>query len=390
MNGFALSYRSFDPAEEGLREALTSTGNGYLCSRGAAEWEDADGVHYPGTYVHGVYNRETTILGGLPVLNEDLVNVPNWLVLKLRIEGADVIRLADVELLDYRHELDLHRAVVTRELRFRDAAGRETALRSRRFVSMADPHRAGIEWTLTPQNWSGRVEVISAIDGRVTNQGVARYLELEGRHLNPVSPRTFGAEIIALKVQTRQSNIYLSQAARTRVFSEDEPLTVERSLHQMEDYIQQVLAFDVQQGTPARVEKMLTFSTSRDTATSDTLAKAGNSARWRLDFEGTLERHVSAWEELWRVCDVRVRGDERVQLLLRLHACHVLQVCSRHTADLDAGVPARGLNGEAYRGHVFWDELYVLPFLTFRLPTVTRELLMYRYRRLDEARVGGR
>src|ERR1700692_3052115 len=86
MNGFALTYESFDPAGEGLREALTSTGNGYLCSRGAAEWENADGVHYPGTYVHGVYNRETTILGGLPVLNEDLVNLPNWLVLKLRIE----------------------------------------------------------------------------------------------------------------------------------------------------------------------------------------------------------------------------------------------------------------------------------------------------------------
>src|SRR5690348_9009186 len=106
MNGFALAYESFDPAGEGLREALTSTGNGYLCSRGAAEWEDVGGVHYPGTYVHGVYNRETTILGGLPVLNEDLVNLPNWLVLKLRIEGTDAVRLADVELLDYRHELD--------------------------------------------------------------------------------------------------------------------------------------------------------------------------------------------------------------------------------------------------------------------------------------------
>ncbi len=63
MNGFALTYEGFDPVEEGLREALTSTGNGYLCTRGTAEWEDADGVHYPGTYVHGVYNRETTILG---------------------------------------------------------------------------------------------------------------------------------------------------------------------------------------------------------------------------------------------------------------------------------------------------------------------------------------
>src|SRR6267154_1032337 len=120
MNGFALTYESFDPAEEGLREALTSTGNGYLCSRGAAEWEDTDGVHYPGTYAHGGYNRETTILGGLPVLNEDLVNLPNWLVLALRIEGGDVIRLADVELLGYRHELDIRCATVIRGLRFRD------------------------------------------------------------------------------------------------------------------------------------------------------------------------------------------------------------------------------------------------------------------------------
>ncbi len=75
-----------------------------------------------------------------------------------------------------------------------------------------------------------------------------------------------------------------------------------------------------------------------------------------------------------------------MQLLLRFHIAHVLQVCSRHTARHDAGVPARGLNGEAYRGHVFWDELYVYPFLNFRLPEVTRGLLMYRYRRLAEAR----
>src|ERR1035441_6915438 len=159
VNGFSLAYEGFDPAGEGLREALTSTGNGYLCTRGTAEWEDADGVHYPGTYGHGVYNRETTILGGVPVLYEDLVNLPNWLVLKLRIEGEDPIRLADVELLGYRHELEIRTATVIRELRFRDRSGRVTALRSRRFVSMAHPHRAAIEWTLTPQNWSGRVEI---------------------------------------------------------------------------------------------------------------------------------------------------------------------------------------------------------------------------------------
>ena len=390
MDGFLLAYDGFDPEAEGLREALTSTGNGYLCVRGAAEWEDADGVHYPGTYAHGGYNRETTILGGLPVLNEDLVNLPNWLVLQLRTEGGDVIRLADVDLLGYRHELDIRFATVSRYLSFRDHEGHETTLHSRRFVSMADPHHGGIEWTLVPQNWSGRVEVVTAIDGRVSNAGVARYRQLEGRHLNPVAPRTLGPEVIALKAETRQSNLYISQAARTRVFRGDRPVQVERRLYQMEDYIQQVLAFDVRQGEPIRVEKLVTFFTSRDPAVSDTLVKAATSVARHTDFGASFERHAAAWEELWRVCDVRVSGEESVQLLLRLHTAHVLQVCSRNTADLDAGLPARGLNGEAYRGHVFWDELYAFPFFNIRLPEVTRGLLMYRYRRVGEARAAAR
>ena len=210
-----LAYDGFEPDEEGLREALTSTGNGYFCTRGAAEWQDMGGVHYPGTYAHGGYNRETTVMGGRPVLNEDLVNLPNWLVLKLRIEGDDAIALDNVELLDYRHEYDIRYALLSRTLRFRDRAGRETSLSSRRFVSMAHHHEGAIEWTITPENWSGRVEVVTAIDGRISNRGVARYQALEGRHLDPVSPRTFGPEVIALKVQTRQSNLYVAQAART-------------------------------------------------------------------------------------------------------------------------------------------------------------------------------
>ncbi|MGH3486831.1 MAG: glycoside hydrolase family 65 protein, partial [Actinopolymorphaceae bacterium] len=388
---FSLTYDGFDPPSEGLREAMTSTGNGYLCARGAAEWEDADGVHYPGTYVHGGYNRETTIMGGLPVLNEDLVNLPNWLALKLRIEGGDAFRLADVELVSYRHEFDIRHPTVVRDLHFRDPAGRETTLHSRRFVSMADVHHAGVEWTLTPENWSGQVGVVSALDGRVTNGGVKRYAQLEGRHLDPVSPRTFGPEVIALKVETRQSNLYVSEAARTRVFDETgNPMAVRRGLYQMEDYIQQVLAFDVRQGSPVRIEKMVSFFTSRDPATSDTLERAGTSALRYPDFRDALERHRSAADELWRGCDVEVPGDDRVQFLLRLHIAHVFQVCSHHTADLDAGVPARGLNGEAYRGHVFWDELYIFPFLNFRMPEVTRSLLMYRYRRLSEAQAAAR
>jgi trehalose/maltose hydrolase-like predicted phosphorylase len=387
---FILAYESFEPAEEGLREALTSTGNGYFCTRGASEWEDADDVHYPGTYAHGAYNRETTIMGGRPVLNEDLVNLPNWLVLKLRIEGEEPIGLAGVELLSYRHELDIQSATVARTLRFRDRAGRETTLRSRRFVSMARMHQAGIEWTITPENWSGCVEVVTALDGRVTNRGVARYRQLEGRHLDPVSPRTFGPEVIALKTMTRQSNIYIAEAARTQVFQGGGKVDVGRDLYQTEDYIQQVLSFDAQEGADTRVEKMVAFYTSLDRAISEPLGSAGRSVLRYPSFDEALEGHAMAWDELWQTCDLTLPNQERAQLVLRLHISHVLQVCSRHTVHHDAGVPARGLNGEAYRGHIFWDELYIYPFLNFRLPEITRELLMYRYRRLGEARAAAR
>jgi alpha,alpha-trehalase len=387
---WTLAYDSFDPEEEGLREALTSTGNGYFCTRGALAWSEADGVSYPGTYTHGGYNRETTIMAGVPVLNEDLVNLPNWLLLALRIEGEEAVGRENVELLSYRHEYDVRNAMVVRALRFRDRAGRETTLETRRFVSMADMHQAAMQWTITPENWSGKVEVISALDGRVTNRGVARYRQLEGRHLDPVSPRTFGPEAIALETRTRQSRIYVAEAARTRVYGERGIVDADRSLYQMQDYIHQVLSFEVREKEPMRVEKMVAFYTSLSHAINEALVNVGKAIGRYPTFAEAFERHQRAWDELWGRCDVRVPKDDRVQLLLRLHISHILQVCSPHTADLDAGVPARGLNGEAYRGHIFWDELYIYPFLNFRLPKITRGLLMYRYRRLDEARAAAK
>src|ERR671920_958858 len=271
-------------------------------------------------------------------------------------------------------------------LRFRDRAGRETTLLSRRFVSMANMHQGAIEWTITPENWSGQMSVLSALDGRVTNRGVARYRQLEGRHLDPELTRTVGPDIIALRTQTRQSHVYIAEAARTRIYGEHRVVDVDRGLYQMEDYIHQVLTFRPEERFPVRFEKMFALYPSRDQAINEPLAAAIKAVDRCEPFAEAFDHHARAWDELWSACDMRIPRDERVQCLIRLHISHVLQVCSPHTADLDAGVPARGLNGEAYRGHIFWDELYIYPFLNFRLPEITRGLLMYRYRRLGEAR----
>ena len=79
MSAWTLVYEGFDPKQEGLREALCTLGNGHFATRGAVEYAEADGVHYPGTYLAGGYNRLISEINGHIVENEDLVNLPNWL-----------------------------------------------------------------------------------------------------------------------------------------------------------------------------------------------------------------------------------------------------------------------------------------------------------------------
>jgi hypothetical protein len=303
-------------------------------------------------------------------------------VLKLRIKGGEAISLDNVELLSYRHELDIRNATVVRDTRFRDRTGRVTALRSRRFVSTAHWHKEAIEWTITPENWNGRVEVISALDGRVTERQRGALPGARGTAPRSRLPADLRPGGHALKVRTRQSTMYVAEAARTRVFGQGGPIAASTRWRTTSS---RSSAFDAREGEPLRVEKLVAFCSSRDRAISEPLGSAGKSAGCYPDFGEALARHSSAWDELWRACDFKLPRGPHVQLLLRAHISHILQVCSRHTADHDAGVPARGLNGEVHRGHVFWDELFVYPFLNVRLLRITRELLMYRYRRLGEA-----
>src|SRR3546814_678303 len=195
-SGWKLVYEGFDPAREGLREALCTLGNGYFATRGAAEETEADDVHYPGTYLAGGYNRLQTDIAGRVIENEDLVNLPNWLPLTFRPEDGDWFNLRRAELLDYRQELDLERGLLERRLRVRDAEGRETSLTSRRFVHMGLSHLAGLEVMLRPENWSGRVVVRTARAGRVINAGVERCRQLNSKHLGPrATATTHGARI---------------------------------------------------------------------------------------------------------------------------------------------------------------------------------------------------
>jgi trehalose/maltose hydrolase-like predicted phosphorylase len=384
-------YEGYDPGRERLREALCTLGNGYFATRGAAAESAADSSHYPGTYVAGCYNRLVSTVAGRQVENEDLVNLPNWLPLRFRIRptddtddtaggtGSGWLSCDSAELVAYRQVLDLRRGVLTRQLRFAAGSGRHLDVEQVRLVHMGEAHLAALCTRFTAPDWSGQLDVESAIDGDVTNEGVARYRELNGRHLTGHRTGAAGADTVWLRCRTTASEVGIALAARTCVPAAPQvprtDLTPTRAAH--------LLTVDLSPAATVGVEKTIALHTSRDAAISDPLGAAIDRVGHAPCFDELLASHTVAWEHLWQQAELTVPG--QAGRILRLHLFHVLQTLSSHTADLDVGVPARGLHGEAYRGHVFWDELFVLPFLNLHLPEVSRALLTYRHRRLPQA-----
>jgi len=392
VDEWTLSYVGYDPQDEGLREALCTLGNGVLATRGAAPECRADGVHYPGSYRAGVFNRLADEVEGVEVSNESMVNVPNWLVLQFRIDDGPWITPDETDLAEYRLELDLRRGVLTRHLRAEVASGQQLSVTQRRLVHIVDPQLAALETTFGAHGFSGRLTVRSAIDSAVRNSGVERYRGLADRHLDLVTREEVDAHTVGVVAETTQSRLRIAEVVRTRVVGPDAPDddALTRRWFDEDGLVGHELEFDIADGGTVTVEKVAAIVTCGDPAISEPYSSAIRKLGQVADFDVLLRSHVAKWDQLWDRFEIRFGEQEAIERILNLHTFHALQTVSHNTIDRDVGVPARGLHGEAYRGHVFWDEVFILPYLNMRMPVLTRSLLMYRYRRLNEARARAR
>jgi len=383
---YSIVYNDWNPKEQRLREALCTLGNGYFATRGAAEEKTADEQNYPGTYLAGGFNRAITRIADKDIENEDFVNFPNWLYLRFRPEGGEWIDLDKMKLHKYQQTLHMKKGLLIRSYTVEDKEGRITSIKSRRLVSMRDKHLAALEWEIIAENWSGKGELCSALDGTVINDNVHRYRDLESRHLNALSTRKNEDNSILLLVETKQSKLVMAQSARTKVYKKGKEQKVAQETNQKEKYIEQLISFDIKEGKKYTVEKVVSVFSSRDRASTESSLEACTAIERAGRFDEIALRHYHAYERLWHKADIGVIDGDKNQLLIRLHIFHILQTVSLNTIGLDVGVPARGLHGEAYRGHIFWDELYIFPYLNLRFPEISRSLLKYRYFRLQEAR----
>lgn len=248
-------YMGYEPDRERLREALCTLGNGYMATRGAAPECGAGTVHYPGTYAAGCYNRLTSTVAGRQVENEDMANLPNWLPLRFRMyspHGDTSWLTPDSEALrEHRQRLDLRTGVLERTLTY-ETDGRVLAVRQLRLVHMGEPHLAALRTEFTARGGrSGDIEVEAAIDGSVTNAGVPRYQQLNGRHLIHVNAGSDTPDILWLRRRTSTS------------------------------------------------DKIVALYTSHDPAISDPIHAAIDAVGRAPAFVDLLESHAAAWSQLW-------------------------------------------------------------------------------------------
>ncbi len=385
-----ITYNEWDPEKHPLREALCTLGNGYFATRGAMEELKAEGINYPGTYLAGGYNRAISEIKGERIENEDLVNWPNWLYLTFKIEESEWFNISNTEIIEYNLSLNLKEGVLERNIRFRDDEFRETSLISRRIVSMDNPHVAAMEWILIPENWTGEITVRSGIDGDVQNHGVERYKELNSNHIDVLKTGELQKKGIFLTSQTKQSKILMTQAVCLNVFINEKELVTSRETIQTERAVFQDVRINCTRLQTVRLEKLMAIYSSKDTAISDPYTESATKLNQLVSFNQVFQEHRIAWSYLWGLSNLELFTSGNEILLLRLHIFHLHQTVSDNSIGLDIGVPSRGWHGEAYRGHIFWDELYIFPFIIFHLPHLARSLLMYRYHRLPMAQQAAR
>ena len=379
-----ITFDDMDPAKERSREALLTVGNGYLCTRGAMEEARVGaGVSYPGTYMAAVYNRLVSKIGDRDVDHEDLVNTINWLPASFRPEDGEWFDAANAEIVRISRTLDLREGVLSRELVIRDKKGRETSVRSRRCASMHNPHLLAMEYTVTPLNYSGKIQLRTGLHANHRNAGVERYKQLNQDHLEAVGQSGQG-NVLQLAVRTTESHIVIADAAKLSLFQGDRAQAATWEFSSSKGEIEATCAVSLQQGESAALQKIVARYSSRDT--KDPQHAAAAALADVSAFDDVQTPSAAKWRELWKEIDIQVEGDPQSQRMLRLNLFHTITSASPHNAGLDAGLGARGLHGEAYRGHVFWDEVFIVPFFSLHLHDAARALLMYRCRRLDAAR----
>lgn len=384
-NDYATWHLDYYGIDHGKRqygqESMQTIGNGYFGLRGTYLEAKAGDDNYPATYVAGVFNQLATPINGRNVINEDLVNLPNAQFITFSVDGSDYFKIDEKYIKEALRSLDLKTGVLTTTLLIRLIDGRELKVVEKKVADLTNYHNYYLQYSLQPLNFSGEIKIVTEIDASISNSNVERYRNLASKHLITDKIENNQQEVTLL-AHTSQSKIKLAIKTNLSYPSITDPIY---AMDNLSNIAHQTVTFDAQQNQTYNFEKFVTIYTSLET--KKPVEQAANEQEFLPDFQTAQNQSQRNWQKIWNQEDVVITGDLTAQKLLRLNSFSMNNAAQIHANyDLDASVGSRGLTGEGYRGHIFWDELFDMNFYSLHTPQLVKYLLMYRYNRLGAAK----
>jgi len=380
-----------------VTETFFSTANGYLGMRGS--FEEGSPVFQSGTFVNGFYDSWPIVYGeeayGFAKTGQTIVNVTDSKIIKLYVDD-EPFYLPTANLLSFERALNMRSATLDREILWETPSGKQVSIKSRRLVSLQHRHLAAIHYEVMLLNAEAPIVISSEMvteHGDVTGQGgeedprVAK--GFRGRvllpRLNYVNDRR-----TVLGYVTNNSKMSLACGV-DHAFDTECPYSYKSDCS--EDSGKVVFSVDAKPRVPIHLSKYITYHTSRRPQPEELCERAERTLdrAVRDGFYELLSGQEQYMDDFWRRSDIQVSSSAHakwttteMQQAIRFNLFHILQATGRAEG---AGIPAKGLTGEGYEGHYFWDtEIYVLPFLIYTAPHIARNLLKFRYSYLDKAR----
>lgn len=367
-------------------ESIFALSNGHIGLRGNLDEGEPNGL--PGTYLNSVYELRTLpyaeIGYGYPDLGQTIINVTDGKIMRLLVDDEPFdVRYGKVQ--SHERELDLRAGVLRRNVCWTSPAGRTVKVSSERIVSFTQRAIAAISYEVEPLDEPVRVVLQSEL---VANEALPDATR---------DPRAGAVSLASLECEEHRSQgatglmIHHTQASGLRIGAAMDHLITGPAETVVEaDSSPNVARVSIiarlQPGERLRIIKFIAYGWSSQRSQSalhDQVVAALSAAR-ETGWEGLLSEQRAYLDDFWDGANIELEGDEEIQQALRFALFHVLQAGARGER---RPIPAKGLTGPGYDGHVFWDmEIFVLPLLMQTSPAAAADALRWRHSILDQAK----
>ena len=368
-------------------ESIFALANGYLGIRGTMD--EMDYAWCRGTYLNGFYESRPIVYGekayGFPEHGQTILNVADGRKIEIWIDDEQ-FSLATGRVHSYHRQIDLREGILKRHIVWESPKEKILSIESERLVAFERRHIAVLRYTVTLTQGSGKLHFISTLDGNVSNLAAADDPRV-GAHLDKnalvYNEGAATAEKGELTARTGQSNLPLACGVM-HTYSELPAGAVEPHANPGEVGIK--LSVDFNQGDSFSCDKFLSYSYRGIAEEARNIQIMRNELEKAVHdgFDTLVKEQFDYLSNFWEHSDVIIDGDIALQQGIRFNLFHLLQSVGRNGT---TSIPAKGLTGEGYEGHFFWDtEIYVLPLFTYTQPDIAKSLLEYRYSILQQAR----